>query len=931
MYFIRSYVVQLGYCCLLLLSVWLSIFAMLDHDYEHAVATIEQINDQLTRGFEEHVRRSLHAVDEGMLLIKAEYERDRVTPAISAYFNRTQQNPLLLQVLIIDASGKLIASVTQDGPERNFANQAYFRNHVSSDSQQVFISEPGIGRLTGRPFIMMSRRLNAPDGSFAGVVATAVDSAYFSRFYQDVGLRTGQFVRVIGLDGIVRANWPVNTYEIGMEMKPSDLFNKHLLARPNGHYYTSGRIGVPRYISYRTMTDYPLIVQTGFEVEPALSEYYKRRDFYVSAASVASILIVLFPVFEIFNVRRRRRYDERWKLVVEGVNDGIWDWDANTGKVFLSDRYKAILGYKPEEIGDSREEWLSRLHPEDYERVSRAVEDYKEGSAAYYNEIQRLRCKDGSYKWIRSRGRVLRDDSGRAVRMIGAITDIHTEKSAADALRISEQELRDSREKYKALIDQSFEAIILADTKSRQILECNARFSEWFGYILPDDAPLYIDQYLTDEAIKQENYFQTLLTTGYVSVERRTFRHKNGSLIFMERAASLIKLQDQQFSMITYRNISDQMEREQAMRQDVAIAQRIQRALLSKPTSSEFVGIETVFRPCGDISGDLYHLEWCNEGQVLRGYLIEVPGYGLTTALYTAALNVMLHEVAELDAPLTEQLRWLNQQITQNFGEVTRVAAIGFEIDLQTRELRYAGAGIVRFWANTAAQTGSVDVAGYDLSIDHNQAYSLQTMPLKIGDLLYFTTNFMSDSIGQQIGVPLDRFREMISLFVSLQDDPGFHDDVTAVCIRINSLPQMVDASKWPKVLKMNGYGDYQRLKSEVATILADTTGQSHSLQEVAVNEAIANALECRDGQARNQKARIKFNRVGSRLIVRVKTSRIGFAGNAILRRLRSQPEDMFSFGEDAAMGRGIPMMLSMSHKMTYNSEGTEVLLAWRL
>jgi len=47
--------------------------------------------------------------------------------------------------------------------------------------------------------------------------------------------------------------------------------------------------------------------------------------------------------------------------------------------------------------------------------------------------------------------------------------------------------------------------------------------------------------------------------------------------------------------------------------------------------------------------------------------------------------------------------------------------------------------------------------------------------------------------------------------------------------------------------------------------------------------------------------------------------------------RLRSHPEEMFSFGEDASMGRGIPMMLSMSHEMTYNSEGTEVLLAWRL
>ena len=107
--------------------------------------------------------------------------------------------------------------------------------------------------------------------------------------------------------------------------------------------------------------------------------------------------------------------------------------------------------------------------------------------------------------------------------------------------------------------------------------------------------------------------------------------------------------------------------------------------------------------------------------------------------------------------------------------------------------------------------------------------------------------------------------------------------------------------------------------------------GKAHSLQEVAVHEALANAMECRDGIPRQHRARIRFNKIGNRLIVRVKTSRIGFAGNAVLRRLRSHPEDMFSFGEDASMGRGIPIMLSTSHKMTYNSEGTELLLMWNL
>ena len=113
--------------------------------------------------------------------------------------------------------------------------------------------------------------------------------------------------------------------------------------------------------------------------------------------------------------------------------------------------------------------------------------------------------------------------------------------------------------------------------------------------------------------------------------------------------------------------------------------------------------------------------------------------------------------------------------------------------------------------------------------------------------------------------------------------------------------------------------------------VIAEVTGSPHSLQEVAVNEAIANALECRDGKARSQKAGIKFNRFGDRFVVRVKTSRIGFAGNAMLRRLRANPENLFSFGEDASMGRCIPMMLSMAHWMTYNHDGTELLLAWKI
>lgn len=220
----------------------------------------------------------------------------------------------------------------------------------------------------------------------------------------------------------------------------------------------------------------------------------------------------------------------------------------------------------------------------------------------------------------------------------------------------------------------------------------------------------------------------------------------------------------------------------------------------------------------------------------------------------------------------------------------------------------------------------------FSLGINEDETFDMYTMPIDVDDSLYFMTDGLANPLEEKTELPLDRYSEMIKLLRAMSEDEQRRDDATAVCIRVRSLPQsIVRQDGWPRILRFNGYGDYQRFKGEIGKILAEVSGKPHSLQEVAVHEALANAMECRDGVPRQHKARLRFNKVGNRLIVRVKTSRIGFAGNAILRRLRSHPEEMFYFGEDASMGRGIPMMLTMSHRMTYNSEGTEVLLAWKL
>jgi PAS domain S-box-containing protein len=136
-----------------------------------------------------------------------------------------------------------------------------------------------------------------------------------------------------------------------------------------------------------------------------------------------------------------RRSEERFSLAIAGSSDGIWDWDILTGEMFFSERAQVLNGLAPGLTVRQRSEWRTmwKLHPDDVESQSRAIDDYVAGRAPDYDGEWRVRQLDGSYRWVHGRGLCVRDESGRATRMVGAISDIHAHKCAEKALRISEE------------------------------------------------------------------------------------------------------------------------------------------------------------------------------------------------------------------------------------------------------------------------------------------------------------------------------------------------------------------------------------------------------------------------------------------------------------------------------------------------------------
>ncbi|THJ22536.1 MAG: PAS domain S-box protein [Nitrospira sp. CG24E] len=126
--------------------------------------------------------------------------------------------------------------------------------------------------------------------------------------------------------------------------------------------------------------------------------------------------------------------EERFALAVRGTNDGIWDWNIPSNEDYLSPRWKELLGFEDDELPNHADSFITRLHPEDLPRAQEAVRAHLEHRVPYDLEV-RLRHKDGSYRWFRSRGQAVWDKTNKPVRMAGAITDITDRKRDFDALQ----------------------------------------------------------------------------------------------------------------------------------------------------------------------------------------------------------------------------------------------------------------------------------------------------------------------------------------------------------------------------------------------------------------------------------------------------------------------------------------------------------------
>jgi len=389
-------------------------------------------------------------------------------------------------LLILDEHGLVVAAVPErpDAVGQDWSDRAYFRQMVRAPDS--VLSDVLTDGPRGAPVILMAVPITGGEGETLGAVAGMfrLGASAVSSFYGSiVKLRLGGDGNAYLVDSLGNLIYHTDTRRIGENVAADPIVTRALRGQVEA-FRTRSAAGSQIVASFAPVpgTTWALVSETGWETLLRPSRRYSRfllallalgvilpalvvavgvrritqpiSDLILAARHVAAGNLghtvdantgdeveELVTQFNLMSTELRESYtalrerEERLELVLRATNDGIWDWNLRTDECYFSQRWKSMLGYADDEIPNRVGEWRRLMHPDDVAHAEATVAAYIQGQEPEYRIEHRLLHKDGSYRWILSRGVALRDAGGRPYRLVGSHTDITERKKADQALQ----------------------------------------------------------------------------------------------------------------------------------------------------------------------------------------------------------------------------------------------------------------------------------------------------------------------------------------------------------------------------------------------------------------------------------------------------------------------------------------------------------------
>jgi len=334
--------------------------------------------------------------------------------------------------------------------------------------------------------------------------------------------------------------------------------------------------------------------------------------------------------------------EQRYALAVEGVNEGIFDWNLETGSVYFSNHYKSILGLDPYEMQNELSEWENRIHPDDKERILQANRDFISGKTSVYNPEYRLLHSSGEYRWILARGVCLRDDNGKAYRMAGSHMDITDRRKA-------EEMLRESEARYRSIFNTAGDAIFLVDQNSGTIVDVNQSAVRIYGYSTSELLGMNIKQ-LASEADNTIEAIDNINRFHFVPL-RRSVR-KDGQSVLVEISASYFEMESKPYVIAIVHDITQRKKSEEELR-------RVNERLTLHFRETPLAYIEW--------NENMEVTDWNPAAEKIFGYKIdEVLGKHAFSLIVPPAIQSEIKELSETILQQTGGQRSTNENLTKD-------------------------------------------------------------------------------------------------------------------------------------------------------------------------------------------------------------------------------------------------------------------------
>lgn len=399
--------------------------------YRYSVAATNRELTNVANALAEQTAWTLQSVDLVLMDTARMYAAKEVPPERlnTVLANRLAGLRQLRELVIADAQGnQLFSSLGSGHTMYNIADRSYFIAQRDSAQTRMFMSEPLVTRSGGRAAVVLSRRINDQSGNFAGIVEAVFELEDLKNYYQAANPGMGSAVQLVRDDGTVLARNPSTPNIIGQQFRA--LVTSH---SPPAWPFVNPIDGHADFIALARVRNASLALAVTRQEGVALRPWREETLRVAVRTLVLTLLAAIILAALVRQIRRGaavdralRESEERYALAMEGANEGHWDWDLISDHVFLSPKMLTLYGLGTDRVIQTRSEWFESIHfhPDDRPRFDATRQAHFEGLTPRYDIEYRIRLPDGDWRWLRARGRCVRDRQGKPIRFVGSSSDV---------------------------------------------------------------------------------------------------------------------------------------------------------------------------------------------------------------------------------------------------------------------------------------------------------------------------------------------------------------------------------------------------------------------------------------------------------------------------------------------------------------------------